>query len=91
MKIKQLILLLITLFIIIIGTTTTYFAFFKVLKVESSAYSFSVQNRVGLVGDRDAVKFGGIPSGGWGKRSVNINNTYDFNIKIKITILREKR
>ena len=59
MRIKNLIIILIIVALITIASTIVYYSFFRVVQVQSTAYSFSIEdNKIGLVGDMDAVKFG---------------------------------
>lgn len=74
-----------------ITSTITYYSFFKVVQVQSTSYSFSIENnKIGLVGDMDAVKFGTISPGGTGSRYLSFKNDFEFSIKVKIDVKGEK-
>ncbi|MBU0471051.1 MAG: hypothetical protein KKF89_03840 [Nanoarchaeota archaeon] len=90
MNLKNLLTIIISVILLTATLTIVYYSFFFVVKTESSNYSFSVQDIVGLVGDRDAIKFGGIMPGGIGSRFISLRNTFDFPVKIKIKIKGEK-
>jgi len=86
MRTKQLLILIALIIILTVSMTTLYYSYFKVVKVERAEYSFWVQSHVGLVGDKDAVKFGGVTPGGVGKRYLSFRNTFEFPVKIKIQV-----
>jgi len=91
MKIQRIILILITLVILVIAGTIYYYSFFKVIKVQKANYFFSVDEKVGLNADMDALKFGSVPSGSVGTRGVLFKNTFDKAIIIRIKISGEKK
>jgi len=93
MKTKQLIVLLISVVILTIAATFIYYSYSlekTIVKTEIASYSFRVQKHVGLVGDRDAIKFGGILPGGTGSRYISFRNDFEFPVNIKITVKGEK-
>ncbi|MFC2136037.1 hypothetical protein ACFLTH_15590 [Bacteroidota bacterium] len=93
MKLKRFIMLLVVVLLLSATATLLYYSYFKaeeVVDIEWAPYSFHISNHVGLVGDRDAVKFGGIMPGGSGERGINVSNDFDFPVKIRITTKGEK-
>ncbi|MBC8500802.1 MAG: hypothetical protein ISS25_01985 [Nanoarchaeota archaeon] len=90
MKVKEIIILLVSLLLLTYGLSFLYYTYFKVVDVKSLPYYFSVQHHIGLVGDRDAVKFGGVMPGETGKRWLHLMNNLDFPVKVNIKIKGEK-
>jgi|FLOH01.1.fsa_nt_gi hypothetical protein len=90
MKLKHLIFLLIAILLLSFSFALIYHSFFVIDHIESAPYSFSVRNKIGLVGDQDAIKFGGIHPGGKGTRSMYFDNIYDKPVKIRFNIKGEK-
>ena len=95
MKSKQITILLISISLITIGLSFLFYSYAylpsKLVDVKSLPYDFTVQYHVGLVGDMDAVKFGGVSPGGFGKRWLHINNQYEFPVKVEIKIKGQKQ
>lgn len=90
MKLINKILVIVAIISISISLALVYQAYFKIVQVKESNYSFSVANHVGLVGDRDAVKFGSITPNGFGIRKIYLENTFEFPVKANIKISGEK-
>jgi hypothetical protein len=90
MKLLNKILIVVAVISISISLALVYQAYYKIVQVKESDYSFNVANHVGLVGDRDAVKFGSITPDGFGIRKIYLENTFEFPIKANIKITGEK-
>ena len=83
---KSIKILLIVLFFMMGSALITYLVYneFHVLQVEEIKMNVTVANRVGFVLDADALHFGTTHPGGQSRRTVTIDNSDAFPIKVEI-------
>ena len=88
---KNFLVILVIVILLSIGITSITYSFYIIKETKELDVILKVDDKVGLNVDSDAVKFGKVPPGGSGQRTISLKNNHNTPLKVDIRFSGEVR